>query len=501
MRALDVWRSSAFRWALTIAGALALQTAALVASLWWQTVTQAIAAVDAGLVSDCSRMAAMAHGELLDVIEDRLHSDLHRVHLVGLFHPGDEAVAGNIATWPAGLPKDGAAYAVELRRTDAPARVERHTRAVACPIPGGDTLVLGRDTDTFEDYRAMLVRAVGVGAAPAILIALATGALLGVRAQARIRRVRRVTERVIAGGLGERLPVRGTRDALDQLSADVNRMLDEMAALLEQVRHVGNDIAHDLRTPLTRLRAGLERGYEGARTPEQFQAVSEQALAEADRALAIIAALLRVTEIEQARRRSAFATVDAGGLLRDVADLYGPVAEQREVRLSVQLQPSPALFGDRDLLMEALANLVENAVKFAPLGGAVKLRLGNGPGGSTVIEVADNGPGIALEERKAVFQRFHRADPSRGTDGNGLGLALVRAIADLHGMTVEIADAAPGCIVRLIAPASAWTGPSRGPAPASDAFGVRFDERPTTPRTRRETGCCGTAVPGACRRR
>ena len=471
MRASEVWRSTAFRWALTIAGALALQATVMFAFFWWQTVTQAIASVDAGLVADCSRMATMARGELLDVIEDRLHSDLHRVHLVGLFGPGDAVAAGNIAVLPAGLPRDGVAHAVEIRRGDAPNPIEFHTRAVACPVSKGDTLVLGRDIDTFEGYRAMIVRAVGFGAGPAILIALATGALLGTRSQARIRRVRRVTERVIAGELGERLPLLGTHDDLDQLSADVNRMLDRIAALLDQVRHVGNDIAHDLRTPLTRLRAGLERGYEEAHTPEQFQAVSEQALAEADRALAIIAALLRVTEIEQARRRSAFTAVDPGGLLRDVADLYGPVAEQREVRMLLNIQPGPTLFGDRDLLMEAMANLVENAVKFAPLGGTVCLRVGDGSEGETVIEVADNGPGIAVEEREAVFQRFHRADPSRGAGGNGLGLALVRAIAELHGITVEIADAAPGCVIRLRVPASARMSPRSGLARAPDARG------------------------------
>ena len=464
MRVGEVWRSAAFRWAMAIAAALALQAALLFAFFWWQTVTQATATVEAELASNCSRMAVMPRSELLDMIEDRLHSDLHRVQLVGLFGPDGAALAGNVATIPAGLPRDGKAHAPEIRRRDSPGTVERNTRAVACAVEGGGTLVLAQDTDTFEVHRALVVRAVGIGAAPAILIALATGALLGTRAQAHVRRVQRATERIIAGELGERLPVRGTRDDLDRLSADVNRMLDRMAALLEQVRHVGNDIAHDLRTPLTRLRAGLERGCEEARTPEQFQAVGDQALAEADRALAIIAALLRVTEIEQARQRSAFAPVDPQALLRDVADLYGPVAEERDVRLVLELRPSGALFGDRDLLMEAMANLVENAVKFSLAGGAVCLRLGAGMDGATVIEVADNGPGIAPGEREAVFQRFHRADRSRGTDGNGLGLALVRAIADLHGLAISVADAAPGCIMRLTASAASRDQPCRNTA-------------------------------------
>ena len=320
--------------------------------------------------------------------------------------------------------------------------------------------MLARDTDDFEGYRTLVARAIGLGAAPAVLAALSLGALLGIRAQAHVRRVQRATERIIAGELTERLPVRGTRDDLDRLSADVNRMLDRMAALLDQVRHVGNDIAHDLRTPLTRLRVGLERGFEEARTPSQFQAVGEQALAEADRALAIIAALLRVTEIEQSRQRAAFGPVAVDGLLRDVADLYGPVAEERDVRILLDVRPSPPLFADRDLLMEAVANLVENAVKFSPAGGTVRLRLGPGPSSTTEIEVADNGPGIAPEERDVVFQRFHRGDRSRGTASNGLGLALVRAIAELHGFAVAVADAAPGCIVRLTAPAAARADPS-----------------------------------------
>jgi len=464
MRTVEVWRSAAFRWAMAIAAALALQAALLFAFFWWQTVTQAVAEVDAELALDCSRMAVMSRKDLLDITEDRLHSDLHRVQLVGLFGPDGTALAGNVAMLPTGLPRDGRAYAPEIQRSDSQGAVERNTRAVACAVEGGDTLILARDVDTLKGHRALVVRAIGLGAAPAILIALATGTLLGTRAQAHVRRVQRATERIIAGELGERLPVRGTRDDLDRLSADVNRMLDRMAALLEQVRHVGNDIAHDLRTPLTRLRAGLERGFEEARTPEQFQAVGDQALAEADRALAIIAALLRVIEIEQARRRSAFGPVDPQGLLRDVADLYGPVAEERDVRLALELRPSEALFGDRDLLMEAMANLVENAVKFSPVGGVVHLRVGVGLDGATVIEVADGGPGIAPEEREAVFQRFHRADRSRATEGNGLGLALVRAIAELHGFSIGVADAGPGCIMRLTAPAAGWAEPSQGTA-------------------------------------
>lgn len=461
---VEVWRSAAFRWAMAIAAALALQATLLFAFFWWQTVTQAMATVETTLASDCSQMAVMSRSELLDVIEDRVHSDLHRVQLVGLFGPGGAALTGNIEMLPAGLPRDGQAHAPEIHRSDAPGALERNTRAVACAVEGGDTLVVAQDTDTLEGHRASVAQAIGLGAAPAVLIALVTGALLGTRAQTHIRRVQRATERIIAGELGERLPVRGNRDDLDRLSADVNRMLDRMAALLEQVRHVGNDIAHDLRTPLTRLRAGLELGFEEARTPEQFQAVGDQALAEADRALAIIAALLRVTEIEQARRRSAFAPVDPRALLRDVADLYGPVAEERDVRLVLDLRPSEALFGDRDLLMEAMANLVENAVKFSPVGGAVHLRLSAGMEGTTMIEVADNGPGIAPGEREAVFQRFHRADRSRGAEGNGLGLALVRAIVELHGFSLGVADAAPGCIMRLTAPAASRAKPGRDTA-------------------------------------
>lgn len=450
MRTAEVWRSTAFRWAVAVAAALVLQAGLLFAFFWWQTVAQAVAAVDAELASDCPRMAAASREELLDVIEDRLHSDLHRVRFAGLFGTGGAPVAGNVAAPPEGVPPDGRPRAAEVLRTDPPGHVARRTRAVACPAPGGEVLVLARDADTFEDYRALVARAVGLGAVPAVLVALAAGALLGTRAQAHVRRVRLATERIMAGELGERLPVRGTRDDLDRLSADVNRMLDRIAELLDRVRHVGNDIAHDLRTPLTRLRASLERGCEEARTPEQFRAVGERALADVDHALGVIAALLRIAELGQARRRSAFAPVEPTELLRDVADLYGPTAEERGVRLLVAARPAPVLHGDRDLLMEALANLVDNAVKFAPRGGLVRLRLAAGPDGAAVIEVADNGPGVPAEERDAVFHRFHRADRSRGVGGNGLGLALVRAIAELHGFAVTIADAAPGCVVRLV---------------------------------------------------
>ncbi len=454
MRIAETWRSAAFRWGMATATALMVQAALLFAFVWWQTVSQASATTDADLAANCRDLSGLPQDDLMGIIRTRLREDFNRLKLIGLFGVDHAALAGNIAAWPPGLSADRIVHTPSITRSDLSGHVEPYTRAIACPTAKRATLVLAQDTSTLQTQRELVARAFGLSTAPAILLALAVGALLGSRAQAQVRGVRRATERIMAGNLAERLPVRGTRDNLDRLSADVNRMLDRITMLVERVTNIGNDIAHDLRTPLTRLRAALDRGVEEAHTPEQFHQVSETALAEADRALAIIAALLRITEIEQARRRAAFAMIDLPTLLRDVAELYAPVAEERCVRLETQLRSGLSLFGDRDLFMEAMANLVQNAIKFSPPHGSVVLRLHLGSDGATVIEVRDQGPGIPRAEREAVFRRFYRADPSRASEGNGLGLTLVRAIADLHDIVVEIDDAAPGCIVRLSAPAS-----------------------------------------------
>src|ERR1700688_3619798 len=240
----------------------------------------------------------------------------------------------------------------------------------------------------------------------------------------------------------------GYRGVTRQITAAVRAALLEEA--LQEAKVVGDNIAHDLRTPLTRVRLRLERGRERAATLEELRAVADQAIAGLDQSLTTITALLRITEIEHTRRREGFSDVQLAALLREAGDLYEPIAENKGVILRIDAPDGAVVDGDRDLLFEAVANLVDNAVKFTPEGGSVDLALLDRKG-ETVIRVSDTGPGISEAEREAVTQRFYRSDKSRNTKGLGLGLSMVAAIIKLHSFRLTI-SAGPGCTAEIVCP-------------------------------------------------
>jgi signal transduction histidine kinase len=245
----------------------------------------------------------------------------------------------------------------------------------------------------------------------------------------------------------------GAGDEFDRLSGDINLMLDRISELMDGVRQVSNAIAHDLRTPLARLRGRLEAALRDSDSPERFRATAEAALQELDQVVRIFEALLRIAEIEAGHRRAAFAPVDAAALAADVAELYQPLAEQRGLALEVDLAPATCT-GDRTLVAQALANLVDNAIKHARPGGHVRVRSATREG-SVELVVEDDGPGIPEGERDKVVRRFYRLEPSRGTPGSGLGLSLVVSVARLHGGRLDLEDAGPGLRARLVLPANA----------------------------------------------
>jgi signal transduction histidine kinase len=289
-----------------------------------------------------------------------------------------------------------------------------------------------------------------IGLLPAFLLAIGIGLLLSRRANMRVEEVNRRVARIVAGDLRQRLPSRGIQDPFDRLAVIVNGMLDEIEALIQEIAGVGDDIAHDLRTPLSRVRAILERGRENAATVEEFQALIERAMGGLDQCLAIITALLRITEIEHSRRLGGFGEVLLPEMMAEVEEFYAPMAEDRDIALRLVATPAAIVRGDRDLLFEAIANLVDNAVKFTPAGGRIELGLQR-VAGATIIRVSDTGPGIGAAERDSVTKRFYRSDRSRHMPGIGLGLSLVAAIVRLHGFTLSISSG-PGCSIEIACP-------------------------------------------------
>jgi signal transduction histidine kinase len=442
-------RTTTFRWTLVVSGAFSLCILLMFGFVLAQVyayMTVDVDGLNAGIADNIvAKNALEARVERLD---EYLHVDPHSVKVGGLFDAGGHRIAGNIETVPPELAPDAGPQLVSLVRV-GPAGSERQTaRAVARRLPDQSMLVIGRFDYEIAWFVHSVERALALGLVPALCLGLGAGAFLSIRAQRRVEEVNQKIQRVVAGELRERLPTRGTNDAFDKLAGLVNGMLDEIETLIRSVSGVGDDIAHDLRTPLTRVRVGLERARQNARSLDELRAAADQAIVGVDQCLAIITALLRIAEIEHSRRLAGFGRVDLADVVREVGDLYEPIAEDKHVALAVAAKEHAAVHGDRDLLLEAIANLVDNAVKFTPQGGRVEVSL-HQSGHEAVVRVRDTGPGIAENDRDLVGRRFYRADKSRRcADGVGLGLSLVNAIVKLHGFRFNISGG-PGCVAEI----------------------------------------------------
>ena len=460
----EIARTAAFRLALGFVAAFAASTLFLFLFIYWQTAVAETRRIDRYLLRDALAAAAAPPAQLERMLGPRLSHDLHRLTFAALFDTSGRPLAGNLATMPAGLPRDGRPHPARIRIDNGDGGQDEVVRAVARKLASGETFVIARSVGDLQQLRRTVLRALGLSVIPATLLALAAGIFLSLRALRRVKDVHETMARILSGDLHERLPIRGTGDDFDRLSGGVNRMLDEIGRLLDQLKGIGNDIAHDLRTPLTRVRARLERARDAYSAPggatadatrgEALQEAIDRAVLGLDQTLGIITALLRIGEIEARRRRSGFAAVDLAGIVREIEELYAPIAEEEGIRFELAIAAVAPVFADRDLLLEAIANLVGNAIKFTQAAGTVRLALLAGPEGP-LIRVSDTGPGIAPAERGEVFKRFYRSDKSRHVEGSGLGLSLVAAIVELHGFGLTIGDADPGAVFELLCQAPA----------------------------------------------
>ena len=387
---------------------------------------------------------------MLEAIQDHLRQDSRGVQFAGLFGADGHGIAGNMERLPTGLDIDAPVQTARIARMDQPDRGDQVVRAIGRRLQNGDVLVIGRNVDETREISRVVGQALALGLLPAFCLCLLAGAWLSVRAQKRVEEVNQRVQRIIAGDLHERLPYRKVDEPFSKLAVIVNGMLDEMEAMINALAGVGNDIAHDLRTPLTRARLALERGRTNAATLEQLQAVTDKAISGIDQSLTIITALLRLAEIENSRRSAGFGDVALHEMLREVCDIYEPIAENKNVALQVGIKQEVNVRGDRDLLIEAVANLVDNAIKFTPEGGRVDIELLRGES-KGIVRITDTGCGITEDERDAVLRRFYRSDKIRNTPGVGLGLNLVAAIVKLHGFRLMI-HPGPGCRVEIACP-------------------------------------------------
>ncbi|MDB5611517.1 MAG: sensor histidine kinase [Bradyrhizobium sp.] len=443
-------RTTTFRSAAVAAGAFAVFVLVLFGFIYWKTDRYLIARSDRVITSQLNVMSALPLQRKADVIEYQLSEDPRGVQFAGLFRPDGSRIAGNLESLPPGLTLDDSVQSTEVKRSGPHGVETRVVRAVGRHLPGGEVLVIGRDVDEALEISRVVSQALALGLIPALVLCLAVGALLSLRVERRIADVNQRVQRIVAGNLRERLPRQARDDPFSKLAAIVNGMLDEIETLIHAISGIGNDIAHDLRTPLTRVRLILERGRSNAETLEQLQLITDRAVAGIDQSLAITTALLRLAEIENSRRSAGFGEVALADLVREVGDLYEPIADNKGISLHIDLAHTPTVNGDRDLLMEAVVNLVDNAVKFTPEGGRVEIALLRGSAES-IVRVKDTGSGISEAERDIVLKRFYRSDKLRSAPGFGLGLNLVAAIVKLHGFRLTIHPGS-GCVVEIASP-------------------------------------------------
>lgn len=398
-----------------------------------------LASIRKAYTAELSKKPSRAVHEATEMIDDRLlAADNDDVFL--LQDKNGKRIAGNL---PAMTPKIGISrFTTTKDLGDASARqrlILGHGEFLA---PGLYTFV-GRDMHEAKEAENNVLRAFGLVLFASLVVASAGGLLLSRSFLRRVDAITGTCRAIMAGRLGDRIPMRGTRNELDRLAATINDMLDRIGALMESLRQVSNDIAHDLRTPLAHLRYRLERVRIEAATAEDYAAAVEGAIVDADELLAMFAALLRIAQIEAGARHAGIDEVDLLPLLVRVGDLYKPVMDDAGHPFETLLSPCTPVRGDPQLLLQLFANLLDNAVHHTPAGTPITLTAdmdGNRP---TVV-VADEGPGIPPDDRQKVFRRFFRCEQSRTTPGSGLGLALVSAIADLHGADISLRDNAPG---------------------------------------------------------
>lgn len=447
---LSILRSPAFRRVAAVAAAFCLATFLLFAFIYWQTATLFTQRVDELLQHQAATIAGAPAEQMLWNVDNGIANNLHRVTIAGLFDAAGRHIAGNLRQIPQGLPLDGKPHAVGTGTLEGGGARSATLNVVGRRLPDGRTLVIGRNVDQLDELRLVVTRALELGIIPALLLALGFGIVLGHRTNQRIRAAQLVLDRVRRGSLAERLPVRNSGGDFDELAIGVNHMLGEVERLMGELRHVGNNIAHDLRTPLSRVRTMLERARRADGTREELELAIDRAVLGLDQASGIITALLRIAEIEQRQRAASMGAVDLASVAHEAAELYGPIAEAKHIDLGITVGAAAPVHGDHDLLFEAVANLLDNAVKFTPEQGHVELSVQDTPAGP-VLEVADTGPGIPAERRSQVFARFLRLDKSRHIPGAGLGLSLVLAIARLHGFSLAVGDRdGVGCVVRLM---------------------------------------------------
>ncbi len=458
MNQINPFRSSAFRITLVYILLFGISVGIILGFVYWSTIayqtTQTQDTVNAEIAelrqayedSGYIGMATLLSGW----IEQRRQSRAdYSVYL--LTDSNWNPRVANISAWPriAQDRKDGW-LEFQLGNVSEEGTSEYTARARAVVIDSRYNLLVGRGMRDLANLQELVARALLWGLSLAVVLGLIGGMMLRQTLRSRLGAINQTSRRIMQGDLQRRVATRGTGDEFDELANNLNSMLDQIENGMEGVRRVSDNIAHDLKTPLARLKNKVEELKFQVAGRDAEEVALDQILQEADGLLATFNALLRIARIEYSEQRKAFAKVDINSILTDLLELYEPLAEEREQRLVVELGAEIEFDADRDMLFQAFANLIDNAIKYTPPGGEISIGSGQ-TGTQWYVDISDNGPGIDESEHEKVVQRFYRIDPSRTTPGSGLGLALVFAVLKLHKLDLQFSDNDPGLRVRISA--------------------------------------------------
>jgi signal transduction histidine kinase len=430
---------------------------ALFSYVYWSTASYVIKRSDHAIKADrIVLMTAYENGgrDALIAAIDKFVADKRledRIYL--LADSSFAAIVGNLKTWPPAFSGGAGRGNFDAAEWNPKAADRPLLRAEFETLPDGYHLLIGRDVGDLDQLARRIYFAFALVIFLMFVLAVVAGIVVTRRTVGRIESINATSSAIMQSGLGERVPLCGSHDEWDQLAENLNSMLDRIEVLVGEVKQVTDNVAHDLRTPLTRMRGRLERACGGPRDPTTDQLLVDDTMADLDDVLRMFSSLTRISQIETTTRTSAFRSVDLVEITEAVVELFDAAAEDKDVRLKVVGDRPVCITGDRDLLFDAVANLVDNAIKHGREAGQVTVELNRSETGA-VISVADDGPGIPVDERAHVFRRFYRLERSRCTPGNGLGLSLVVAVARLHEARIKMLDNAPGLKVELRLPAS-----------------------------------------------
>jgi signal transduction histidine kinase len=450
-------KSSTFRLALVCVAVFSGTVFALLGYVYWATTNYVRSTRDRAVSADRTLLVqayeTAGRDALVTLINQRIVGQSFEAGIYLLVDPSMGFLAGTLKTWPTALRAVHGWTDIAAPEGAGPSRL----RATYETLPDGSHLLVGRSLDDLDQFVGIMKMALACGAALTLVLAAFAGVSVTRRTVGRIEAINGTTRAIMHNGLGERIPLRGTRDEWDQLAENLNAMLDRIEELMREVRHVSDNVAHDLRTPLTRLRGRLEKASHQELDPDRSRALVADTMRELDAVLGIFSSLLRISRIEVLDRRGTFPVVDLDHIAGEVAELFDAAAEKKGGRVRFESGGTVPVMGDRDLLFDAISNLIDNAVTHG--GGDVRVTVRDNDRGPT-ISVADRGPGIPLEERPHVLKRFYRIERSRSTPGHGLGLSLVAAVAHLHRARLEMQDNDPGLRIRLQFPPTATAAES-----------------------------------------